>query len=1037
MAIITALVTATRVLASQGVKKAAVSGAKGLVKKKAKSFITGKGKKKTSAIEKRGKGRGYYTSEPGALVRTQSSGVSPFIEGVSKSPSSQQESTNTEGKRTVEEQLNSILGLTKTIDGIVKTQYSNQKKATKKAREFDEKEKKRETEKKRESIVGGIGKGILGAANNAGNKFGIFNYLTNILLGGLVVGILKNYKKITSAFEFLTESVGGVINGIKLFALTFVHLKPVLKGALKKVTGLLGKSTSLIKKGFGSIGKAFSSIFKKLPNVIIRTVDAVKDFAKNTVKAIRRGLTFDTRGSELGKTSGATKRSAARTSGAGTRGVPITTDDVNKIRRDYGNTAADFYQNERARGVTGPRAKLNLERRIKEGKIVKSPMRGRLSGAISGSQVVKGGLGRTASRSVIKLTGKKGAGLLQAGAKLAKGAKGILGRIPILGPLIVGIASFIETGKLDQALFRAGGALIGGLLGTFIPIPVIGTMFGELVGEYVGDLFYTLIKGGGMEAVNKRLKNDLTHLLTAGKKAAEWAGNGLKEFYKGVPKFKLPTLPTYLGVDLNTIAYGPLNAIIKNMTGTGIQDIEFPNPIWWMNPTNIGEKMTLFQESFFGGDVKEGEVSETEPVKLKGQSRQIAEDEMYLQEGVGYFDSKTQRFLGKTREESEGVLLSREQGLPDSEKAVPTGTADDAHGHGSPVPSSDKLPFEPGSGDKSRRIFLHWTAGSHSQSYDAYHTTFLGSGKAVRSTPYGQDKGGHTAGANTNSVGLSLAAMGGAGVDETNFGSFAPTNSQIDAMVTEAAQLAIAWGWDAATVDKNVRTHGEWERYAVKNGLLKPPVQRWDLDKLRESDPNIDTSKVLSAGGTKLRNMIKSKMRNLKGDSPSGEVKKPTKSSSEPVVTPPKESESYIQDVSATEAKVDETESSTKPPKNTQVKMKRHWNEVAIGKNKGKGSYGIDSPDTFPSEPTAPQQKESSQVQMSSQSRPSTSGIEKQAYYDDPEQGSTSVIAIPPNAPAKSGNNGSSSSVSFGGSRKSMLNSYYKEQILGSLYKQG
>ena len=86
MAIFTALVTATKVLASQGAKKAAVSAAKGVVKDKAKNFITGKGKKKkVSAIEKRSRSRGGYSSKPGAIVKTESSGVTPFIEGVSKS----------------------------------------------------------------------------------------------------------------------------------------------------------------------------------------------------------------------------------------------------------------------------------------------------------------------------------------------------------------------------------------------------------------------------------------------------------------------------------------------------------------------------------------------------------------------------------------------------------------------------------------------------------------------------------------------------------------------------------------------------------------------------------------------------------------------------------------------------------------------------------------------------------------------------------------------------------------------------------------
>ena len=106
--------------------------------------------------------------------------------------------------------------------------------------------------------------------------------------------------------------------------------------------------------------------------------------------------------------------------------------------------------------------------------------------------------------------------------------------------------------------------------------------------------------------------------------------------------------------------------------------------------------------------------------------------------------------------------------------------------------------------------------------------------------------------------------MGGAGVSENNFGPYPPTEKQLNVMIGEAAKLALEWGWSEGTVDSNVRTHGEWERYATRNNLLPGAPQRWDVDKLRQSDPNIDTSKVLSHGGNELRNRIKQKLRELK-----------------------------------------------------------------------------------------------------------------------------------------------------------------------------
>ena len=178
--------------------------------------------------------------------------------------------------------------------------------------------------------------------------------------------------------------------------------------------------------------------------------------------------------------------------------------------------------------------------------------------------------------------------------------------------------------------------------------------------------------------------------------------------------------------------------------------------------------------------------------------------------------------------------------------------------HGTPGPAVQATSgFNPGKGDRSRKIFLHWTVGSHNQNFSNYHTTFLGNGKAVRNRGYGVDGTEHTGGANTNSVGLAIAAMGGKGVNENKFGSFPPTSTQVSAMALEAARLAVAWGWDESTIEKNVMTHGEWERYATKSGILPGAPQKWDLDKLRQSDPT-------NSGGDKLRKMIKSYFKKLK-----------------------------------------------------------------------------------------------------------------------------------------------------------------------------
>ena len=133
---------------------------------------------------------------------------------------------------------------------------------------------------------------------------------------------------------------------------------------------------------------------------------------------------------------------------------------------------------------------------------------------------------------------KKGLWWCAKAGKAFAGAKNFFRglKIPIIGPILLGIGSYMETGKLDNALFVAGGAAIGGILGSFIPIPILGTLLGETIGGYIGDLMYVLLKGGGPESLGQRLKQDLEKILTVGESAMKWIGSGLERYSEGLPR---------------------------------------------------------------------------------------------------------------------------------------------------------------------------------------------------------------------------------------------------------------------------------------------------------------------------------------------------------------------------------------------------------------------------------------------------------------------------------------------------------------------
>ena len=116
--------------------------------------------------------------------------------------------------------------------------------------------------------------------------------------------------------------------------------------------------------------------------------------------------------------------------------------------------------------------------------------------------------------------------------------KGFAKRIPILGPIIVAVVSLMSGEPIGQALFKAVGAGLGGALGTFIPIPILGTLIGETVGVFVGDLMYELIMGGGIEGVGKKLKDTFKTFIEP---VFNFFKDGIGRFFTNFPTIDIPS----------------------------------------------------------------------------------------------------------------------------------------------------------------------------------------------------------------------------------------------------------------------------------------------------------------------------------------------------------------------------------------------------------------------------------------------------------------------------------------------------------------
>ena len=330
----------------------------------------------------------------------------------------------------------------------------------------------------------------------------IKNFLTTILLGyvvrrlvgndSVVGGIGKILEGAAAAVEFTADLLIGVLDGLGSFAL-FVQNKH------KQI-----EEYSKDKFGEDGVKK-----FKKLSDSLFNLINAFL-----IVSMVKPGK--DKPGKKPDKKPGKKPSSKPKTKPRPSKDVRnrLSSKEARKrYAQRYGNEAA--------------------KQRFKGN--VRSPVKG---------NVLSRGLNKAPQRMAVKFFGK--------GA--TKVVKNMFGRIPIMGSIIVAVSTLLEDNDEDgtpdfnfsKALFTGVGAALGGVLGSFIPIPILGTLIGEGVGLFVGDLLYELLKGGGPEAVGKKLQDALKTAMMVGTAVKDFFVSGFKNFTNQLFEknpIEIPSLP--------------------------------------------------------------------------------------------------------------------------------------------------------------------------------------------------------------------------------------------------------------------------------------------------------------------------------------------------------------------------------------------------------------------------------------------------------------------------------------------------------------
>ena len=226
--------------------------------------------------------------------------------------------------------------------------------------------------------------------------------------------------------------------------------------------------------------------------------------------------------------------------------------------------------------------------------------------------VIKHSAGRTVKRAGLKLIGKKGVKLVSK----------TFGKIPIVGPLIVGVSSLLAGEPPGQALFKAGGAMLGGLLGTFIPIPVIGTLLGETIGVFVGDLLYSLILGGGPEEAGQKFMNVVKTALDVGGLIVNFFKEGFGRFFTDFPTVDIPEgggVQTALGKIAGLIGLGDNEKFMKDGRLVKVPNLSILfNPIAMFTELIPHAAASFFPDIFGGATTSSSPPSKIEPDEKGG-----------------------------------------------------------------------------------------------------------------------------------------------------------------------------------------------------------------------------------------------------------------------------------------------------------------------------------------------------------------------------------------------------------------------------------
>ncbi len=382
------------------------------------------------------------------------------------------------------------------------------------------------------------GTGIFGA---------IWKFISTIILGRLFMIFFDNLPKLMPVLKFMAVTADVILNIVGFLlniGMTLIDWGYKLIGGVSDWVGeTFGKN---VQKGFDALLGAVTGLINAFlvwkiigQKLFEGLVQRIKDIFNIAKQVIQRAVKFAKAAIQWAKGAISWAKNIASKAGKFLSNIP----GVKNLLGKAGNLF------NKGKGL--------LSKGLKAGKGLLG------KGVQAGKGLMAKGAG-VAAKGAAKVGGIAGKIFGKAAKFIVPALKGakplvskVLGKIPILGPLVVAVMGILTGDPPGLILFKTLGAVLGGVLGTAIPIPVLGTIIGETIGVFLGEMLYNLItKGAGaIKEFAGKVLSALNPFKILGA-VKDFVFGGFSRFFKTFMKEQSFKLPKILGVQVSLPGIG-------------------------------------------------------------------------------------------------------------------------------------------------------------------------------------------------------------------------------------------------------------------------------------------------------------------------------------------------------------------------------------------------------------------------------------------------------------------------------------------------